>query len=146
MSGQELPQLARDLRFAIGRVARRLRRMYVDSDDGLSFLELTVLHRLDGSGPTSPGTLAGDEGVTSAAVAAALSQLETHRLVTRVKAPEDGRRVIVTITAAGRRTLRHREAASIGRIEQVLREQLSATDRARLAAVIPLLEKVATEL
>jgi DNA-binding MarR family transcriptional regulator len=120
--------------------------MYVDSGEGLSFLELAVLHRLDASGPTSPGTLAGGEGVTGAAVAATLTQLERQQLVTRSKAPEDGRRVIVTITAAGRRTLQHREGASVGRIEQVLRDQFSAADRDRLAAAIPLLEKVATEL
>jgi DNA-binding MarR family transcriptional regulator len=146
MSTSDPPELARDLRLAVGRLARRLRRMYVDTGEGLSFLELGVLHRLDASGPTSPGALAGDEGVTGAAVAATLTHLEAQHLVTRAKAAEDGRRVVVTITAAGRRTLRHREAASIGRIELVLRERLSAADRARLAAAIPLLEKVATEL
>jgi DNA-binding MarR family transcriptional regulator len=146
MSEQDPLVLARDLRLAVGRVARRLRRMYVDTGEGRSFLELAVLHRLDASGPTSPGALAGDEGVTGAAVAATLTQLAAQRLVTRSKAPEDGRRVVVTITAAGRRTLQHREVASLSRIEQVLRDRLSAADRARLAAAIPLLEKVATEL
>ncbi|WIX99847.1 MarR family transcriptional regulator [Amycolatopsis mongoliensis] len=146
MPGQDPPELARDLRLAVGRVARRLRRMYVDTGEGLSFLELAVLHRLDASGPTSPGALAGDEGVTGAAVAATLTHLQARHLVTRAKAPEDGRRVVVTITFAGRRTLRHREAASLGRIEQVLRDRLSAAERDQLAAAIPLLEKVATEL
>lgn len=120
--------------------------MYVDAGEGLSFLELAVLHRLDASGPASPGGLAGDEGVTGAAVAATLTHLDGQRLVTRSKAPEDGRRVVVTITPAGRRTLRHREAASLDRIEEVLRDRFSAADRARLAAAIPLLEKVATQL
>jgi DNA-binding MarR family transcriptional regulator len=146
MPGQDPPELARDLRLAVGRVARRLRRMYVDTGEGLSFLELAVLHRLDASGSTSPGALAGDEGVTGAAVAATLTHLEAQQLVTRAKAPEDGRRVVVTITPAGQRTLRHREAASLGRIEQVLRDRLSAADRSRLAAAVPLLEKVAVEL
>jgi hypothetical protein len=48
--------------------------------------------------------------------------------------------------AASRHTLRHREAASLGRIAEVLGDQFSAADRARLAAAIRLLEKVATEL
>jgi DNA-binding MarR family transcriptional regulator len=143
MLASDPPELARDLRLAIGRIARRLRRMYVDAGEGLSFLELAVLHRLDASGPTSPGALAGDEGVTAAAVAATLTHLEAQHLVTRSKAAEDGRRVIVTITADGRRNLRHREAASLGRIEQLLRDRFSAADRARLAAAVPLLEKVA---
>jgi DNA-binding MarR family transcriptional regulator len=140
------PELARDLRLAVGRLARRLRRMYVDAEEGLRFPELAVLHRLDTAGPASPGALAGDEGVTGSAVAATLTRLESQGLVSRSKAPEDGRRVVVTITAAGRRTLRHREAASVRRIEEVLRDRLSAADRARLAAGIPLLEKVAIDL
>ncbi len=146
MSPADPPELARAVRLAVGRVARRLRRMYVDAGEMLSFLELAVLHRLDASGPTSPSALAGDEGVTSAAVAAALTQLERQRLVRRSKAPDDGRRVVTAITTLGQQVLRHREDTSIGRIEDVLREHLTAAERARLASAIPLLEKVATIL
>jgi DNA-binding MarR family transcriptional regulator len=146
MPSGDPPELARDLRLAVGRLARRLRRMYVDADEGLSFLELAVLLRLDASGPASPGALAGDEGVTGAAVAAALTRMENQGLVRRSRSREDGRRVVVTITATGRRTLQHRETASLRRIEDVLRDQFSAADRARLAAGIPLLEKVAINL
>ena len=137
--------LARDLRLAIGRVARRLRRLYVDAADGLSVLELAVLQRLDRDGPTSPGTLAGSEGVTSAAVAAALTSLEAQGMVARERDAADARRVVVTISAAGRRTLHDRESASVSRIAAVL-DDLSAAERERLAAVVPILEKVANNL
>src|SRR5262252_8310743 len=146
MPANETPELARDLRLAVGRVARRLRRIYVDGGEGLSFLELAVLNRLGTSGPTSPGALAGDEGVTSAAVAATLTRLESQQLVSRSRAAEDGRRVVVLITEAGQRVLRRGEAATLGRIQKVLTGQLSAADRERLAAAIPLLEKVASYL
>ena len=146
MPANETPELARDLRLAVGRVARRLRRIYLEGGEGLSFLELAVLNRLRTSGPTSPGALAGDEGVTSAAVAATLTRLESQQLVSRSRAAEDGRRVVVLITEAGQRVLRRGEAASLGRIQQVLMGQFSAADRDRLAAAIPLLEKVANNL
>ena len=146
MPANETPELARDLRLAVGRVARRLRRIYLDGGEGLSFLELAVLNRLRTSGPTSPGALAGDEGVTSAAVAATLTRLESQQLVSRSRAAEDGRRVVVLITEAGQRVLRRGEAATLGRIQEVLTGQLSAADRDRLAAAIPLLEKVANDL
>jgi DNA-binding MarR family transcriptional regulator len=146
MPANETPELARDLRLAVGRVARRLRRIYLEGGEGLSFLELAVLNRLRTSGPTSPGALAGDEGVTSAAVAATLTRLESQQLVSRSRAAEDGRRVVVLITEAGQRVLRRGEAASLGRIQEVLVGQFSAADRDRLAAAIPLLEKVANEL
>jgi len=146
MPANETADLARDLRLAVGRVARRVRRIYLDGGEGLSFLELAVLNRLGTSGPTSPGALAGDEGVTSAAVAATLTRLESQQLVSRSRAAEDGRRVVVLITEAGQRVLRRGEAATLGRIQEVLTGQFSAADRGRLAAAIPLLEKVANEL
>jgi DNA-binding MarR family transcriptional regulator len=138
-------QLASDLRLALGRVARRLRRIYVDAEEGVTFLELAVLQRLDRTGPAAPGSLAGDEGVTSAAVAATLTSLENAGLVLRDRDPGDRRRVIVTITPAGRETLQARESASIDRIEAVL-AGLTAAQRERLAAAVPLLERIATEL
>jgi len=146
MPANKTADLARDLRLAVGRVARRVRRIYLDGGEGLSFLELAVLNRLGTSGPTSPGALAGDEGVTSAAVAATLTRLESQQLVSRSRAAEDGRRVVVLITEAGQRVLRRGEAATLGRIQEVLTGQFSAADRGRLAAAIPLLEKVANEL
>ena len=61
---------AQELRLAIGRVARRLRQLYATERDGaVSFIELGVLVRLQREGPTSPGTLAAGEGVTSQAIA-----------------------------------------------------------------------------
>jgi DNA-binding MarR family transcriptional regulator len=53
--------------------------------------------------------------------------------------------VIVTITPAGRQTLETRESASIDRIEAVL-SGLTIGERERLAAAVPLLERIATEL
>jgi DNA-binding MarR family transcriptional regulator len=145
MDATSPPRLAVDLRLAIGRVARRLRRIYVDVEKGVSFLELAVLQRLERTGPTAPGTIAGDEGVTSAAVAASLTSLESQRLVLRDRDPEDRRRVVVTITSSGRKTLQARESSSIDRIEAVLRT-LTAADRRRLAVAVPLLERIAAEL
>lgn len=138
-------QLASDLRLSIGRVARRLRKMYVDAEAGVSFLELAVLQRLERTGPTAPGSLAGEEGVTSAAVAAALTSLERSGLVVRERDLEDRRRVIVTITAVGRRTLLSRDSASVDRIETVL-DDLSVAERKYLAMAVPVLEKIAAEL
>jgi DNA-binding MarR family transcriptional regulator len=139
------PQLASDLRLALGRVSRRLRRLYVEADPGPSFLELAVLHRLERTGTSSPSALAGDEGVTSAAVANCLGSLEGRGLVSRSRAPEDGRRVVVVITSQGRKTLRKRDDASIDRISRVV-AAMSPAERAQLAAAVPLLERLATEL
>lgn len=112
----------------------------------VSVLELAVLQRLARSGPSSPGALASEEGVTSAAVAATLTSLTRRGLVRRERAADDGRRAVVTISAAGRRTLDRRESASITGIEAILTETFNAADRKRLLTAIPLLEKVADRL
>ena len=139
------PQLASDLRLALGRVSRRLRRLYVEADPGPSFLELAVLHRLERTGTSSPSALAGDEGVTSAAVATCLGSLEGRGLVSRSRAPEDGRRIVVIITDQGRKTLRQRDDASVKHISRAV-AAMSPAERAQLAAAVPLLERLATEL
>jgi DNA-binding MarR family transcriptional regulator len=137
--------LAADLRLAVGRLARRLRQLYVEAGDGVSFLELAVLQRLQRTGPTSPGALAGDEGVTSAAIAPVLNSLERRGLIGRARDPADGRRVVVTLHAAGATALAIRDAASVTRIQTAL-ARLTDDERRTLAAATPLLEKVATHL
>ncbi|HEV8167054.1 MAG TPA: MarR family transcriptional regulator, partial [Actinomycetota bacterium] len=47
-------QVARDLRLAVGRLARRMRQLYaLRRGDQLSFTELAVLSRLHRDGPAS---------------------------------------------------------------------------------------------
>ena len=53
--------------------------------------------------------------------------------------------MIVTITPAGCGTLQARESSSIDRIEAVL-VRLTVDERKRLAAAVPLIERIATEL
>jgi DNA-binding MarR family transcriptional regulator len=140
-----MDSLASDLRIALGRISRRLRRLYADAEPGIGFLSLAVMNRIDREGTTSPGSLASGEGVTSAAVAACLTSLEADGLVTREPDPADGRRVVVSLTAAGKRALQRRDEASVARLESVLRT-FSSRERQALAAALPLLERLATSL
>ena len=142
----EVAAAALALRLVIGRLARRMRRLFTEEQAGLAFLELGVLDRLDRSGPTSPGELSEGEGVTGPAVAATLRHLEGIGLVARSKAPDDARRVVVTITEDGRRSLRRRDAAVLARLGHALRHTLDDTEREQLLVAIPLLEKVGAEL
>jgi DNA-binding MarR family transcriptional regulator len=137
--------LAQDLRLTVGRFARRLRQLYTVGDDDLSFLELAVLQRLERLGPAGPGVLAGQEQVTSAAIAPVLRRLDERAYITRTPDPSDGRRAVVTISPTGRAALKTRDAASVTRIDAAL-ATLTADERRRLADVLPLLEKVTAQL
>lgn len=126
-------------------MARRLRQLYAQGGDGLTFLELAVLQRLERGGPASPGSLAGTEGVTSAAIATVVTSLVTGEFADRTVDPADRRRAIVTINQAGRAALAAREAVSVQRIEAALRG-FTARERRQIADAVPLLERMASQL
>jgi len=141
-------ETAQDLRVAIGRVARGLRRLYAaERDDGAaSFIELAILVRLDREGPTFPSELAAGETVTSQAIAGIVRELERRDLVQRSGDLEDRRRVLVAITDAGRELLMRREQAVVDATVRALEEDYTPAERRRLEAAVPLLNRLAERL
>lgn len=135
---------AQELRVAIGRVARRMRQIYATHDGtGPTFTEVAVLVHLAREGPTSPTQLAGRERVTTQAIAAVIRDLESRKLVQRGPHPSDGRRTVITITPAGAAVISDRELAVMDVLIRALENSFDATERRRLEAVTPLLNKLA---
>jgi DNA-binding MarR family transcriptional regulator len=138
---------AQDLRLAIGRVARRLRQLYAtDRDSAANFIELGILVHLQREGPTSPGTLAAGEGVTSQAIAGVVRDLERRALVERTGGQTDRRRVAVAITDAGRELLMSREHAVVDALLRALADEYTLAERHQLESAIPLLNRLAHRL
>jgi DNA-binding MarR family transcriptional regulator len=138
---------AQDLRLAIGRVARRLRQLYAtERGSAANFIELGILVRLAREGPTSPGTLAVGEGVTSQAIAGVVGELERRALVERTADQADRRRVAVTITEAGRQLLMSREHAVVDAMVTALADAYAPAERRQLESVVPLLNRLAQRL
>lgn len=133
-----------DLRVAMGRIVRRLRQAHEPGE--LTLSELSVLSRLDRDGPATPGELANGERVRPQAMGNTLSALEQRGLVTRMPDPDDGRRVSMSASDAGRRLLYDRRSASIRRLTQALAEAFTAEERQRLNDAVPLLERLADSL
>ncbi len=144
----ELARTAVDLRMAVGRIGRRLRQLYATPDAAADpgFLEVAVLTRLDRLGPLTSRALAEIESVTPQAIGTALTGLQQRGFVVRAQDPDDGRKVITTITEGGRRMLASREHAVNEHMRRTLNDGFDATERAQIAAVIPLLERLADEL
>jgi DNA-binding MarR family transcriptional regulator len=138
---------AQDLRLAIGRVARRLRQLYAtERDSAANFIELGILVRLQREGPTSPGTLAAGEGVTSQAIAGVVRELERRALVERTGDQADRRRVAVAITDAGRELLTSREHAVVGAMVRALADEYTPAERRQLESAVLLLNRLAHRL
>lgn len=147
-SSNELARTALDFRVAVGRIGRRIRQIYMTNDSTADpgFLEVSVLLRLDRQGPLTSKALAEIESVTPQAIGTALSALAGRGHVARSRDQTDRRRVITTITNAGREVLANREHAMNERMTTAFRDGFDAAERQQLAAVIPLLERFANAL
>lgn len=132
------------LRLSVGRIARRLRQAHAVGDVTLS--EVSVIARLDRDGPDSPGALAELERVRPQAMATTLAALEDRGLVSRRPDAHDGRRVVMTVTEAGRKVLADRRSESVQRLAAVLDGEFTAEERRRLVDALPLLDRLAEEL
>jgi DNA-binding MarR family transcriptional regulator len=135
--------VAGDLHLVIGRIARSLRQAHTVGE--LTHSEASTMARLERGGPASPGVLAEEERVSPQAMATTVGSLERKGYVVRRSDPADGRRAIVSLTELGAGVRRDRRTESARRLEH----GLAALDEAglrRLAAALPLLERVAEAL
>jgi DNA-binding MarR family transcriptional regulator len=143
-SETDIESAAFDLRLALARIVRRLRQAHEPGE--LTLSEISVLSRLDRDGPATPGALANGERVRPQAMGSTLAALEQRGLVARMPDPDDGRRVSMSATEAGRRLLLDRRSASTRRMTRALAEGFTPEERLRLVEAIPLLDRLADSL
>jgi DNA-binding MarR family transcriptional regulator len=132
-------QLASDLRVVMGHLIRRLRAERRD----LSLSQITVLGRLDRCGPSSISDLAGGERVRPQSMASTVASLVAAGLVAREQDPADGRRVVVTLTAAGRAAVLADRRRREDWLAEAIDRDLSAREQRVLAEATALLRRLA---
>lgn len=136
----ELVHLATDLRLACMRISRRVR---FESTDTVAPHQFSVLARLEDA-PRSPRELAAIECVSAPSMTRTVNRLVELGLVGRAGNPDDGRQVILSLTASGRATLRRirrkRDQWMVSRIAE-----LPASDKALLRRASAILAKVAQQ-
>ncbi|MBV1856593.1 MarR family transcriptional regulator [Catellatospora sp. NEAU-YM18] len=128
-----------DLATTVQRLFTALRRL---SPPGLSLTAASTLARLDREGPHRLTELAAKEGVTQPAMTQLVSRLERDGLAARAADPEDGRVVLVEITAAGRELMSRRRQIRADHINEIL-GTLSEADRRAVDAALPVLNRLA---
>jgi DNA-binding MarR family transcriptional regulator len=92
---------ARDLRVMFSRLRRQLKD--VATSGGLTPSQTAVLTRLWKEDASSASARAAAERVRPQSMAAILAGLDQHGLIRRAPDPDDGRRQVISLTAAGRR-------------------------------------------
>jgi len=136
--------VAAALRVSIGLLVRRLRQIPVEGE--LTLSETSALARLDRGGPTTPGALAKQEQISPQSMGATLGALEARGLIERAPDPADGRRAVMSITEAGRQLLRSRRTAKVQQLSRALSTEFTPGELDQLAAITPLLERLAQNI
>jgi DNA-binding MarR family transcriptional regulator len=77
---------------------------------------------------------------------ATLAGLEARGLVARHSDPEDGRRVLLSLTEAGQRTMQDKRNARNEQLAKVLEAMFTPEEIRQLAAATPLLERLAQSI
>jgi DNA-binding MarR family transcriptional regulator len=140
---QRTEDVARALLMCVGLLRRRLRQVPVA--DALTFPETAALGRLDRGGPAAAADLARQEEISPQSMGATLGELEARGLVKRQPDPDDGRRILLSISAAGRRELNRRRNARVKQLSEGLAD-FTDSELEKLATAAPLIERLAYHL
>ncbi|WP_086839983.1 MarR family winged helix-turn-helix transcriptional regulator [Amycolatopsis kentuckyensis] len=129
------------IRGVVGQLHRRLR--HVDNAGVLTPSQSAVLHRLLREGPATQGELAAAEHVRQQSMAATLGVLDELGYLARTPDPADRRRVVISLSDAGRDTVRGIQQHRDEWLAQALLDELSPAELDAVTRALPLLQRVA---
>lgn len=141
MNGEEpIAEIAGGLRTAVNRLAHALRAPA--AEHGVTPTRLTALAMLERHGPMRPSALAARMKITAASMSRLTDALEEGRWVVREPDRDDGRACVLRLNEHGAATL---SALRLENATQLAADiaDLSAADRAALAAALPVLTALA---
>ena len=133
--------VATALSVSLGLVYRSMRQPLAEGE--LTLPERSALSKIGRGGPLTAADLAKQEQISPQSMGATLGELESRGLIARSPDPRDGRRAILSLTAAGTTALRAKRAMRNAQITQALDSNFTPAERARLLEVAPLLERLA---
>ena len=137
----DVRDVAAALRVSMGLLLRRLRQVGVPGE--LTVPETSALARLDRNGPATSSELARVEQISPQSMGATLSALEARGLLTRDPDARDGRRILLSVTDAGRQLLRDKRDARTEHLARALAAGFTREELEQLMTAAPLLERLA---
>jgi DNA-binding MarR family transcriptional regulator len=140
----DVNDVAAALQVSVGLLRRRLRQARATGE--LTLPEAAALARLDRGGPATGAELARLEQISPQAMGETLGALKARGLVERRPDPRDGRRVVLSLTAAGLEVLRKERTARTGQLARALSAGFTRAELRHLMAAAPLIERLAQSL
>jgi DNA-binding MarR family transcriptional regulator len=142
-TGPDVTEVAGALHASVGLLRWRLRQMRVE---GLSLPERSAMARLDRGGSATPSALARREQISPQGMGATLAALEARGLIERRSDPADRRRVVMSLTEAGRRALQDKRNATTERLAKALSADFTREELEQLSAAAPLIQRLAESI
>jgi DNA-binding MarR family transcriptional regulator len=140
----DVTEIAGALRESIGLLLRRLRQVHIEGEPTLP--ESSALTRLHRGGPATSSALAKQEQISPQSMGTTLAGLEARGLVERHPDPADGRRVVLSITGAGRQVIQDKRNARTQQLATALSASFTPVELRQLRAVAPLLDRLAENI
>jgi DNA-binding MarR family transcriptional regulator len=140
----DVGEVAGALRVAVGLVVRKMRQSTAGGE--LTMPESSALSRLERGGPATSSDLARLERISPQSMGVTVAALLDRDLIERSRDPEDGRRIVLSITEAGVRTVHDKRGARTEQIAAALRGGFSDEELGQLRTAAALLERLAEKL
>jgi DNA-binding MarR family transcriptional regulator len=122
-------ELAAELRTTLGHLKRKLR-------------QIAVILRLEKDGPATASSLARAEGMRPQSMSAVIAPLEEMGFVAGMADPDDGRKTLMSLTKACKKSIEDGRAARQDWLAQAIQQKLSPQEQKKLSSVIRLLARL----
>ncbi|MEU3985399.1 MarR family transcriptional regulator [Streptomyces sp. NPDC026672] len=133
-------QASRDVRAVISRLRRRI--LNASEAEDITLGQASVLARLSDEGGVTASQLASVEGVRHQSMTATVTQLASMGLLERSPDPEDGRRLLITLTAEGHRRVEQGRQARTEWLAGRLQDRCTEEERRTVIAAMAVLERL----
>jgi|SRR5215469_16366217 len=137
-------EVASVLQSSAGLFVLRLRQSSAPGE--LTVPEASALSRLERGGPAAASDLARAEQISRQGMWSTLAALEERGLVARCPDPGDGRRVLLSVTDAGRKAIRNRRSAKAEKLANILTSEFSEDEIETLRKAATLMQRLAERL
>jgi DNA-binding MarR family transcriptional regulator len=135
----ETAEIASDLRYIVGQIARRTRERDIVT---LPTRLAETLSYLDRVGPMTTSELAERHSVRQQSMAATLAELEAHSYLERRPHPTDRRKILIAISQEGRERLNDDRRRRAAWLAQEIADKLTPREQGTLANALSLLDRL----
>ncbi|MFJ9408011.1 MarR family winged helix-turn-helix transcriptional regulator [Streptomyces sp. NPDC101393] len=143
MPEKDQERLATDLGATVAQLMRHLRAASPQGE--LTPTQRSVISRIDSGGPATTAALARAELVRPQSMRITLGALEERGVLARSPHPTDGRQVVFSLTADGRRTLAAVRQAKHNWLAVAIADRLTADEQRTLATATGLIRRLTQE-